>query len=337
MTKLTLGQVKPTIARVAGLCSTDSRIVSYVNEATQRLVSRGKWVGTVQRYRVCVNDGCIVWPRQIETIEQIAICERPGVVRNEWFEFDGNGFGLMDSEDCLGDVLIDRGTVCSFDTIAAGATDRKIRVYADVAEDEDAVITLQGYDENGNWIRTEVDDEWIDGEQVAISTTPTLSTKKFTHLTGVIKPVTNGFVRLYEYQTTAPAANVKSLAVYEPDETLPVYRKSLIPGLADMAACSGSETDCESKYVTVMAKLRFIPVVNDNDWLLIGNLGALKLAVQAVIKEDKDLHGEADTCMAKAVFELEKELQSYLGDGAKVPIRIENPSLYGGGGVCNIL
>ena len=64
-------------------------------------------------------------------------------------------------------------------------TDKKIQVYTDIIETGTPVITLYGYDENGIWIQTQVSGAWIDGEQVALTGGPILSTKFFSSLTGV--------------------------------------------------------------------------------------------------------------------------------------------------------
>lgn len=330
--KLTVSMARNAVAKAAGICRDDARVVDYINEAVMTLLPKGKWVGAYQRYLICTNESCLVWPRQIETIEAMAICGRPGVVRNDWFEFLENGPGVMNEDSCISRTMVDRGTVCSFKDITVGQVNRKIRVYADVAEDAAAVITLQGYDENGQWIRTLVSGSWIDGERVSISTTPQLSTKFFTRLVRVIKPVTNGHVRLYEYNTDT-AANVRALAVYEPDETLPEYRKSFIPSLAHVSAGSS----CENVKVEVAAKLRYIPVSGDNDFIMLGNLMALTKMVQALTKYESDLLAEAQAYEATAVRFLQEELKSYQGDGPVVQLRTQNRNIWGAGYVENVI
>src|SRR5207244_8516770 len=71
-------------------------------------------------------------------------------------------------------------------------------------------------------------------------------------LYGVIKPATKGVVRLFAYDTVA--LTYRPLAVYEPDEQIPVYRQVRIPGLAQL-----NRTGQTPHSVTVLAKFRFIP------------------------------------------------------------------------------
>lgn len=332
--KFTLSDIKDDVAEALSVCSDDARVAAYVNESQERLILRGKWVGCYMRYRVCLNNGCITWPREIETIEAFAVCDWPGPVRNEWFEFNENGFGLLTDGSCPGNTLIDRGEACSFDDITKGKIDRKIKVYSDVAEAEDgsARITLQGYDENGNWIRTFVGGAWIDGEQVTMNTTGTLSTKNFSSLVSVLKPVTLGNIRLYEYETTG-GTNFRSLAIYEPDETRPLYRRSLVPGLGSECCVSPVDSEngsCNKSSVTVLAKLRHIPVAADNDWLMLRSPSAIRLGVMAILKEKKDLLPEAETYWGKAIAELQRGLAVYQGDGAISTPRVMTNDVFGG-------
>jgi hypothetical protein len=320
MPRTTLGQVKEEInwPETIGYCSTDPRVVAAINKAQRRLLKRGLWWGCYGRYRMCVTDGCITWPRQFATIEMVSVCDRPVTIRNEWFEFIENGPGLQDGEDC-GPELYDRGTAISFNDVQG--SNKKIKVYADVAESAGSKILLQGYDENGNWIRTLVSGEYVDGEYVAISTTPTLSTKTFSSLTGVQKPVTNGTVRIYTYDTVA--LTQRALAIYEPNENIPSYRRSLITGLDNIP-------DGETRSVTVMAKHEFIPAVKDTDYLVIGNIDAIEEMCASLKKARDNIFQEAELCEQRAIRELQKELEVYLGSGTVVNIRTPPREIYGG-------
>lgn len=326
MRRLTLAQVKDPasgIARVLNVPPSDSRFVGYVNEAYEALVEEMKSWGTVWKYQICVTDGCVTWPRQIAAIEAASVCSEPLTIRNHWFEFLDSGPGLQSDEGCSLQ-LFDRPPAVGFADIRPSA--KQIRVYADVAEASGSRILLQGYDDNNNWIRTQVAGAWIDGEYVTISTTPTNSTKFFSSLTGVQKPITNGTVRLFEYDTVA--LTQRAMAIYEPDETTPWYRRSLIPGLAAMA---DNGTDCEQVSVVVMAKLDFIPLRNDTDYLVISSLPALKDMCQSVRKGESNLASEAAEWHVRAIRKLHKQTRHYKGDGAVSPIRMPSRDVYGAG------
>src|SRR6188474_3058623 len=70
-----------------GLTTCDCRFTAMVNEAQQRLLNCGRWWGAYKRIRICVNDGCIVWPREVSAIDAISICQETLPIRNAWYEF----------------------------------------------------------------------------------------------------------------------------------------------------------------------------------------------------------------------------------------------------------
>lgn len=329
MRQLTLATCRESIARVLNCCATDARVPLYANEAEERLLNRpDKPVGSFTRYEICVNNACLTWPRQVRSIEAFAICDHPGLIRNGWWEYGLNGLGILGDLDMAGDILIDRGTACAFDDITAGATDRKIRITTDIAEGATKYIWLYGYDENSNWIRTQIGGVWYDGERVQLSTAPTLTTHFFTVLSRVIKDVTDGPVRLYEYNTTT-AAVVRALAYYEPSETQPIYRRSFVPGITVRGTCCGSTTECENKKITVMVRLQHVPVVAENDFFVIGNLPALKDMVQSIRAKEENRLADAAAFEASAIRELDGELAAYLGDGEVTGLRVDDREVYG--------
>lgn len=336
MSRLTVSEAKTEIADAANLDYADlTRITAYINKAVRRLLPKGKWRDTFAWMRFCANNACITLPRQVDTVEAVAVCGSPGTIRDQWYSYLPNGPGTAtccdgQSSSCSSG-MIDRGEHPSFNDITAGETDRKIRVYADVTEASTSYITLQGYDENGNWIRTLDGSTWIDGEKVLISTAVQVSTNFFTRLSRVIKPVTNGTVRIYEYNTTT-AANVQALGFYEPDETIPMYRRYYLGAVSGGSSHGG---DCDTVPVDVMVKLRFVPVSTENDFIMIGNLPALVEMVRAIRKYENNLIAEATAYEALAVKYLDEELRNYIGDGTVVQMKVESRATFGAGLVEN--
>lgn len=337
--RLTLGTVKAIVANPLNLKTTDSRVTSYINRAQERLLYMGKWVGTTGRYRVCVNNSCITWPRQIETIEAWALCNNPGSIRNGWYEFLNSGPGIMDVDGCNSTNLIDRGNAVAFDEVTG--TNKRLAIYADVTETTTEKVILQYYDSNGNWVRTLSGTSYIDGEELTIPAALNYQAATYdcapNGLIKVIKPTTNGIIRLYEYDTVA--LTYKPLGYYAPDETIPVYRRSLIPGLSSAASPAGTydllpglsttaaSTSCsvtDYREVDVMAKLRHVPVVNDNDFLIIEHAEAMRLACQAIRAEEAHEVQLSDAYWTKAVLCLEDQLRHWQGAGTSIPLKFEN-------------
>lgn len=338
--KLTLKNIKDSsIPRTLGFTSTDARVVQYVNDAVERLMDLGDWLGTVGRYRFCVQASCLTLPRQIETIRAYSVCGIPGTIQNSWYEFVDNGPGQVAYDDNWDHRLVPRGRACAFDDIIG--SHKTIRVYCDRTEDADAQILLQGYeslvDASGatvsNWIDSIVDGVRVNGEYVNLKPTApatyTQSTKTWIQggLVAVQKPVTVGVVRLFEYDTSL--GTLKPLAYYEPDETIPEYTRVMIPNMENMSCTTTSAVACASRTLEVVAKLKFIPVVNDEDFLLIGNQAAIKLACMAIQDEEAD---KISSAMAKWAL-AEKALNKQLGnahDGETTTIKAAPSDIWGG-------
>lgn len=305
MYRLRLKDIRTVVANPLSLPSTDSRTTNYINRACQRLLEEMKAVGTVQRFMICVTNGCITWPREIETIESFSLCGKPAPIRDRWYEWLPHGPGIAQGS-CGASQLIDQGEACAFDDILG--TTSKLAVYCDMDEGPTSSITLQFYDSNGQWT-----------EETIIL--PPVGTYAYTTkqvlpkgLARVYKTVTNGTVRLYEYDTTL--ATLKPLGYYASDEEVPVYRRSLLQGLRT----GDSTATCASSTVEVMAKLRFIPVSNDNDFVQISHVEAIRLATQAILKEENNRIQEASAMWAMALRILDKQLSHHKGDGAEMSI-----------------
>jgi len=318
--KLTLADIKTPISKVLSLASTDSRVVDYINEAQERLLHKGKWPGTFAKFQITSSDGSISWPRQLETIERVAVNSVPGAVRNSWYEFLESGPGLLKSTDDAGVQLIDRGEAPIFSDISSTGGAKKLRLYTSVTIDATPtpkVVLVQGYDQNSEWIRSQDSGSgnWFDGEKLTLTTTYVESVNQFTQITGVQKPVTQGNLKLYEYNTSDSSST--KIAEYEPLETNPSYRRSVIPGLKDST-------------VTVIGKLRYLPVVNDADYLVITSMPAIKLMTMAIRKEENNLLQEAVGYEAMAVKTLNEQLAQFLGDGVTHQLRVAGVEAWGG-------
>jgi hypothetical protein len=336
MAKLTLGLAKPTIARVLGKSTNSTEVVDYINEAQARLMVRGDWRGTVVRYRSCVNDAKLTWPRWVEAIRKINVCHTNAPMLNRWYEFVGQGPGTLHDEDDPGLVHVDMGEAPTFDDI--GGVDRVLKVQSDETETDTLYLIAQGYDENNEWIKTTHDGAIVDGEYILISSTPHYSTKEFSNVSAVrITGTTVGNVLLSEYEPTTTVT--KPLGIYEPGETTPSYRRSRIPGLEAYDNCGCESDPCETGYTNVMvlAKLRHIPVVNDADWLVIGNLPALKDMVMSIVKAEKNLPSEADYYEARAIRELDKELEDHHKGETGPNVDVPDTHIFGFGSIQGVI
>lgn len=317
---------------ITNYCRTDPRLLAVWNSAIQRLMPKGKFVGTWRRYRICVASACLTWPRPLETIEGVWVCSRPLAMRNSWFEGYPHGYGLLSSESGgMDHIDRDDGYVQFYDISSTA----KIALYSPNPSDNGKTVLLQGRDDSNRYIRTVGDT--VDGESITLQSGYVISSSIFAPpgLVGVQKQATTSPVYAYAVVDTAPSgfvADISTLtpvpvAYWEPDETLPNYRRSLIPGLQNGSGgcqtCGDAPNTCSSSQVTVVAKLKFIKAVKDTDYLQIGNLPALEEEVQAVMKARRGMIEEAEAHEARAVRLLEEELSSYQGHGVTQGIKVD--------------
>lgn len=308
-----------------GICSTDPRLLAWANEAMQRLLFKGLWWGSVGRFRICATNSCITLPRQMATIETASMCGWPMDVHDYWFEFIGNGPGIATECSCWGTANY-RGRYPTFADVHG--TNKKLNFVCDLAGDVGKFVLALGYDENNNWIRTNQSGTIKDGELIAYAQSAvTTSTNFFSKVTDLQLPDDmTGQSWLYEYNNDTAVRRL--IGHYQYDETRPAYARYFFPGLTRLA----ENSSCESVLVEVMAKLEFIPLVNDTDYLILGNIPALKEMMSAL----KDAEYEPDGVkkmqliaagLTTAVSLLDDELTHYLGDGRKIGIQMVGSSI----------
>lgn len=310
---LTLGQLKTsTIPAAVGIAACDPRFITLANEGQVRLCNKGRWWGTTKRLRICVTAKCITWPAGVVTVEGFNISGFGVPLRNGWYEFQDN---VPTTEagrcSCTGQQLLDRGFTPQYRDITANAT---IRIYPVSSADNDAVVLLQGVDHNGEPIRNSDGDEFFDGERVVIASpfVDSVALFKAPGLIGAQKPITKSYLKVFAVDN---ATGVETqIATWGPSETNPSYRRSALVHLptacnvADVGdGCSAGLTNCSNVVAESVVRLEPLPLVVDSDWLLIGNLAAMKGAMKAIQKEDNNDYTSANIEMAGAVQRLKEE------------------------------
>ncbi len=314
--RTTLGDLKTSdIPAALGLCATDDRIPIWANEAQLRLLPKGKWWGTVGKFNIAATQGVLAYPREVAVIERVTVARRPVPLHDFWFEFLDNGYGTRDETKPAGQSEADfRGR---FPTIVdITGTGNHLRFKCDVNADVGTEVLVLGHDDNGNWIRSEVNGVWQDGELIALSQTPgTLSINVFADVAGVQFPhVMNG--QSWLYFEDFPGSQTL-LGNYQYNELRPSYARYFFPSI--LAVTPGTTI-----LVEALAKLEFIPALKDSDYLIIGCLPALKEEMMSINKKRKATTN-ADYQLAmlqsqQAVMYLEEELDHYLGTGRRIGI-----------------
>jgi hypothetical protein len=339
--------VKDELARVAGTAgqSMDSeQIKNYVNLATEELMSEFDFPGVIDRLRFKVTGAKVVLPSDYERIMLMTIDRQPVQMQSPWYEFVGCGLDLAyefnQDPNNVTDFewwhqnmgVLDRDDCATFTDVPHDALQPKLRVYGTVNElvcGERPNITIYGYDDQGQWIRSATGnsfvcatgnsgtgngaepDNYVDGIQVPINgdTAPFYIDVNQTvrEVTAISKPITRGKVHVYAMPILGAGICV---GTYAPRDTVPMYRRYHIPGL-----CTG-----HTYHVVARCRRRYFPIVEDTDFLILTNLPALKSMIMAVYYLEAAQPDKYAQYKSIAIDLLKKEAKAYIGLQRQKPL-----------------
>jgi hypothetical protein len=298
------------LQNVAGYGSASPQFIQLVNEAQRRLMKRGDFFGLTQE-AILVFQGCyVVWPKYIGTILGARRGHRGGVqVANQWYSFTGS----WHRHHCHwhGDaVLEDAGETCLFSDITGSTLDANnsslgqiVQYYVQAPQDLGATITLYGKQYGEQPLQQFVNGAWQRGLTLTAATPVAQTTVNVTEISSIIRSPTQGNATLYEYDV---ATNTRRLlAVFEPNDTNPRFRRSCIVNFNNCFGCNPNNSTVPKYHqLDVLVKLEFIPVVNPWDFLLIDDFDALKFAIQAIKAEEAGDIQTANQFFLRAIAEL---------------------------------
>jgi hypothetical protein len=295
----------------AAVCPTSDAFRDYVNQATDMLMKRGNFWGTVQPLQVCVSNQCITWNRYVGTVLATNVCRSASRPQNNWSAFvpigpmgiRGDGFGFGHG-GCTGDLVLENvGTSPVFNQVACSKA-FYVRAYPAVRADVGKKIRIFGIDSNGQTILTKnADGTWSEGVEITIAIEFASTTMLVREITRVVKEPTQGVVRLFQYD---PVENVLvDCAVYDPSETNPDYRVSRLHGFVGRGCCNCSGV----KSIKALVKLQFIKVQVDNDLVIIDNEDAIALAIQAIKAGESGKIAKSNGFEASAIHDLNLQLR----------------------------
>jgi len=344
MPRRTLGDAKASrIPEAVNLPPDDYRFVQYVNEAQQMLLSRGHWWGTMARFVIQATQGLITMPRAIAVIERASLCGSLIPVHDFWYEWLDNGWGPRSEtiSQCYEECDY-RGHYPIFSDIIG--RNKALVFYCDLQVDSGKFALVQGYDDTqpdpntgrSNWIRSQVGSTgtFESGERLKMGQmadpVKNLSDQFFGKVVDVQLPDDmQGQCWLYEYDTILNTQRL--IGQYDAGESRPSFPRYLFPSIR-----TGNPNPVP---VEVLAKLDFIKATVDSDFLVIGNLPALKLACMSIKAAEELRLTDANLLMnggvdkksgiriIGAIGELEAELDHYLGAGRRMGINILGSSI----------
>lgn len=327
MLRRTYGSVKSELAAVcgaSGASTSDTRVLAYANAATEELVNAGDWPTIIDRLKFKITEKHIVLPSDYDRMLYFTMDGIPQQMQSPWYEFVGYGLELQTAvtpSNSTGlnwyEGVLDKDTVATFRHIPDDQTYYP-RVYGRTDERVDGVrpeIVIQGYDVDGNWIRTsDGAGGFIDGFSIPINgdTAPywIQSTQSVSYVTAITKPQTKGNVLLYAANLDGSTQHY--IGGYAPRDTTPIYRQYSVSWLPD--------DNTLERTVLARCRRRYVPIEDDADFLLISNLPALKKMVQAVWYGIAKQRDDYIAYRSDAISLLKEEAKAYIGLQRQKPI-----------------
>ena|GEM_PF-1840619 len=327
----TLAQARTKLKRyVDGGSCNNTEVDAMINDSLERLMDAENWdcLTVVTRITTCNN--CIPLPYNAASIIACDIDGDPSKVFGRGYQFLHSGPGDLDYRGSASSYrdLVDTGDQWptmfdiphQYDNTADGVTAEvdataglKLVAFCTDAADVGSSFQVFGYGDGGEIVRdgaTEGEsltvNRWSGGVEGSLSSMgdlwsdgATVSTNAFTSLSRVIKAATAGYVSLYAVDTATNRMFL--LAKYHPRQTIPQFRRYRITNKTP-GVCATS--------VLALLKLRYVPLVDDDDILPIDSLQALKLMIMAISEENKMNLGGSVALAGQAIAVLGKKEES---------------------------
>lgn len=317
----TLAEVRTLLSRYAGANNT---FTDRLNLARERLMKSGNWRDTKAKVTFNVfpdanNNAIVTLPRSLNTIlaglylNSGSDCAYgfPLRVQNSWYSYSSGGPGYFTDSRYRWRQGIEPEEGW-FNTFADWTTPKKLRLKFAATEANGLVFNLRGTND-GTPIYTGTGANTIEGENLTtIGATTLTTTNDFSEPPyAIAKPVTYGRVSMYTWDGTTETL----VAIYEPTETVPMWRRYRVPG------CSNWTEADPGQFLTI-CKRAFVPVASDNDEVIPGNLGALRFGLEALLKEDAQDFARAETMWGKAEDILAREVDDDTGAAAEGCVQV---------------
>lgn len=217
--------VRKDVARFvgsSGACPEDETVLEAINSARRILYPLGDWRDTVLPIVLKCYCGFVTLPSEFEYLKDARRCSQKVQVTNEWFSVLGGNF-----DDYCGEGMALRNVGGKFVTFRDWPKMKRQGCKSCCPWDGFYVRVIH---ENANDCGVELTFHAIGNQQREVSLTRTLTGPWMDHdakpgepeviqLTYVIKPKTQGRIRVYGYD----GANTILLALYEPHEINPQY------------------------------------------------------------------------------------------------------------------
>jgi len=306
-TQINVANARPLLYKAAQLTDpNDPQFLVYLNQACERLLYSGKWEGSIVKVIFAGSIGYITLPWQyLSALAANYFCA--GVpIFSQFHQYIESGPGMF-WENSTDDQnlwfwrgeLIDQGDdyPTQLDIIEPGG----LRLYSNATDNGKTARIFGIQAETGMPV---YDNQGNEGEPLVLTFPFVQTVNRYSAIYGFQKDITKGKTDLW----VIPSSGVNyQISSYQPPETRPLYHRYRV-----------GKTD---KPIRTLCQRRFIPLVAETDWVIPGNIGALKYALQALVYEDLNRNDDAKQQWDYSYVLLNQQTKATRG-GARVDVPV---------------
>lgn len=302
-TRLTVADVRAILGGIIDPDNLDDpRFLPLLNKVCERYQNSGIWKGGMVEVVFSSATGFFTLPFEYLSVLGSTYDKCPQPILGQWLTYQENGPGEVDATKHWPGQLIDLGDghPTQLD-IPDSLQGNAVRIYSSAADDGKQV-TVMGFDQNGNQV---LDGVGGYGETVVLASPFVTLATAFSKITGVMKQLTTQRISIAVMDGATPY----TLSTYEPVETRPSYKRY--------------QTGDADKEIRCICRRRFVPCINETDWVYPGNLAALEHGMRCLLFEESNDIANADAFWQRGLTFLNEEAKASRG-GARPPVVIDH-------------
>lgn len=312
-TRLTVADVRAQLWQLADPNDINSpKFLQMLNEVSEKLIYSGKWKGSTIQISFDSSSGFITLPAEHYSVMAMTYNRCPGRTFTQYHGYQENGPGNLKDTLHWPGILLEVGDGFVTQTDIPSGTSGTLRITLSNAADATKEFRLYGTDASNNVIydlATGVEGVPVTGANPTVDTT-----QVFGNVTGIQAP--DGLKGTWTLSYVVAGVPTQ-IGAYYPWETRPMYTRY--------------QTGVAEKTIRILCQRRFRLMKAETDWVIPGNLAALKEAFRSLNYLDGSDDEKAAACFNRALFWLNNEAKAFRA-GASTPMNFDLWGINAGNG-----
>lgn len=308
-TRLTVADARAALWELADPNDQNSvTFLSMLNEICEKLILSGKWKGSVVYVTFDSSSGYISLPPEAYSVLSMSYNRVPAMTFTQFHGFQENGPGNLEETLNWPGILIEQGDGFVTQEDIPANTAANLRVTLSNAADAGKTFRFYGVNSDGNPIYDLT--TGVEGINLVSAypsaDTPVTPSQLFANVTGIQAPADLKGSWTLSYLVSGTATVIGQ---YMPWETRPMYARY--------------QTGTAEKTIRILCQRRFRLLRNETDWVIPGNLGALREGFWHLKYLNASDDEKANAKFERALYWLNNEARSARG-GATASTNFQN-------------